>query len=117
MSSPLERRDGEKLDFNFAAVAIGVADGGDGVADDGVDAELFGELAGEGFFGSLAGFNFAAGELPLEAHGLIGTALADEDFAFRAFTAEDEGGDDAADRFLRRRVASSVQFANRLVQN
>ena len=49
-------------------------------ADDGGDAELFVELAGEGLFRGLAGLDLAAGELPLEAHGLVGPALADEDF-------------------------------------
>ena len=67
-----ELADEEELDFDGAAVAVGVADGGDAVADGGGDAELFVELAGEGLFGGFAGFDLAAGELPLEAHGLVG---------------------------------------------
>ena len=49
-----------------------------------VDAELFVELAGEGLLGGFAGLDLAAGELPFEAHGLIGAALADEDLGFEA---------------------------------
>ena len=76
----LEVADEEEFDFDGAAVAVGVVDGGDAWADGGSDVELFVELASEGLFGGFAGLDFAAGELPLEAHGLAGAALADEDF-------------------------------------
>ncbi len=72
--------DGEELQIDGAAVAVVVADMGDFVADGGVDTEFFVELAGESFFGAFAGLNFAAGKLPLEGHGLIGSTLADEHF-------------------------------------
>ena len=75
-----EVADGEELQVDGAAVAIAVADLGDAGADDGGDAEFFVEFAGEGLLGGFAEFDLAAGELPLEAHGLVGTALADQDF-------------------------------------
>ncbi len=106
--------DEEEFDFDGAAVAVGVADGGDAVADGGVDAELFGELAGEGFDGGFAGLNFATGELPLEAHGLIGAALADEDLGLGAFAAQDQCGNDAAQGLGGWDRSMFVQFANRL---
>ncbi len=70
---------GEELQVDGAAVAVAVADLGDARADGGGDAELFFEFAGEGLFGGFAGLDLAAGKLPLEAHGLVGAALADED--------------------------------------
>jgi nitrogen fixation NifU-like protein len=54
---------------------------GDFGTDLGFDAELFGEFAPEGLFGRFAGFDLAAGELPLEAMAVAGHALPDEDFA------------------------------------
>ncbi len=112
--------DGEELDFDGAAVAVVVADGGDAGADGGVDAELFVELAGEGLLGGFAGFDLAAGELPLEGHGLVGAALADEDLAgggaaFRVAFAQDERGHDAAERPRGRRGVMAVEFADGLL--
>ena len=95
----LKVADEEEFDFDSAAVAIGVADGGDERADGGVDGELFVEFAGEGFFGGFVGLDFTAGELPFEAHGLACSALADKDFAGGAFAAEDERGYDASQGF------------------
>ncbi len=44
------------------------------------DAEFFVEFAGERLLGGFARLDLAAGKLPFEAHGLVGPALADEDF-------------------------------------
>lgn len=74
----LEAADGEELEIDGAAVAVVVADVGDEGADGGVDAEFFVELAAEGLLGGFSGLDFASGKLPLEAHGLIGAALTDE---------------------------------------
>ncbi len=84
----VEAVDGEELEVDSAAVAIIVADVGDEGADVGLDAEFLVEFAAEGLFRRLAGFDFAAGKLPLEAHGLIGAALADEHFV----CAQNQGG-------------------------
>ncbi len=89
----LEAVDGEELQIDRAAVAVVVSDMSDADADGSADAEFFVELAAEGFFRGLARFDFAAGELPLEAHGLIRTALADEHFA----AAQDQRGHHVAD--------------------
>ncbi len=111
----------EELQFDGAAVAVAVAERGDAAADDGVDAELFVELAGERLLGGLAVFDLAAGELPFEAHGLVGLALADEDLVRPKAVAicgrgraHNQGGDHQPDRPLHRIVASRTQFAYRL---
>ncbi len=70
-----------KLQVHRAAMTVVVADVSDAGADLGLDAEFFMELAGEGLLGRLAGFDFASGEFPLERHGLVGAALADEHLA------------------------------------
>ena len=104
--------DAEELDLDGATVAIGVADGGDAVADGGVDAELFREFASECFDGGFAGLDFAAGELPLETHGLVGTALADEEFAVGLLVAQDQCGYDAAQGLGGLCRSMLVEFAN-----
>jgi hypothetical protein len=55
-----------------------MADVGNARADFGADAEFFLEFAGKSLFGGFALLNFAARKLPLERHGLVGAALADE---------------------------------------
>jgi hypothetical protein len=107
----VEVGDGEEFDFDGTAVAIGVADGGDERADGGGDAELFAKFALEGLLGVFTGFDFAAGELPFEAHRLVGAALADEDFAVRAFAAKNESGDHLAEGFDCELGPTTVQFA------
>ncbi len=92
----LEFANEEELDFDGSAVAVGMADGGDERADGGVDRELFVQFASEGFFGGFVGLNFAAGELPFKAHGLAGSALADEDFTGGALATQDQRGYDAS---------------------
>ena len=92
----------------------------DAAADLGGDAELFVELAGEGLLGGFAQFDLAAGELPLEAHGLVGAALADEDLGLLALAgggmADDDGGDDEAQR-LAAGVGVVVQSADAILQS
>jgi len=46
-----------------------------------LNTKLFIQFAGKRLFRALAGLDLAAGELPLQRHGLIRTALTDEDFA------------------------------------
>ncbi len=70
--------DDEELQVDGAAVAVLVADAGYAAAYCGGDAQLFVEFACQGSLGGLAGFDLSAGELPLEAHGLVGAALTDE---------------------------------------
>ena len=70
----------EELKVDGGAVAIAMADLRNPAADDGMDAEFLLELTGEGLLGGLAGLDLAAGKLPLEAHRLVWTALADENF-------------------------------------
>lgn len=89
----LEAVDGEKLEIDGTTISIVVADVRDQSSDAGVDAEFFVEFATEGFFRRFAGFDFATGELPLETHGLVGAALADEDL----IAAQDEGRHHVAD--------------------
>ena len=105
--------DAEELDLDGTAVAIGVADRSDVVADGGVDAEFFGEFAGEGFDGGFAGLDFAAGELPLEAHGLVGAALADEEFPVGCIAAQDQCGYDASQGLGGLCQSMIVEFPNR----
>ncbi len=109
-----EGGDSEELDFDGAAIAVGVADRGDAAADGGRDAKLFVELADEGSLGALAGLDFTSGELPFEAHGLVGPALADEDFAVGGFTTEDESRDNSAEWLRGGRGAAGYQLADGL---
>ena len=111
-----EFEDAKELDFDGAAVAVSVAEGGDAVGDDGFDAKFFVEFAGEGEFGGFAKLDFAAGELPLEAHGLVGAALADEDFAGgRVVAAQNERGHDMTQRLGGGLWSASVELADRLL--
>ena len=86
----LEGGDGEELEIDGSAVAVVVADVGYARTDGGADAEFFVEFAKEGLFGSLARLDFSAGEFPLQSHGLIGTALADE---HKTFAKKQSGND------------------------
>ena len=86
--------DGKELQVHRSAVAIIVADVGDARPDAGVDAQFFVKFANQGLFGGFAGLDFSARELPLQGHGLIGTALANEHFT----AAYDEGGGHKTER-------------------
>jgi hypothetical protein len=110
----LEVADEEELDLDGTAVAVGVVNDGDALADGGIDAELFLKFADEGLLGGFAGFDLAAGELPLEAHGLIGAALADKELAGFAFAAEHEGRNDATHGLEGLCGAMTVEFADGL---
>ena len=46
-----------------------------------LNAELFVQFAGQRLLGAFAGLDLAAGKLPQQRHRLIGTALADQNFA------------------------------------
>lgn len=72
--------DSEELEVDSAAMAIIVADAGDKGTDGGLDAEFFVEFADQGLLRAFTGLDFASGKLPLEGHGLVGAALADQDF-------------------------------------
>ena len=77
----LEGRNSEELKVDRSAMAIVVADVCDARADGGKDAEFFLEFPGERLFRAFAVLDFTAGELPLEGHGLIGPALANQDLS------------------------------------
>lgn len=77
----LELWNSEELQIDSAAMAVVVANVGDVRADGGSDAEFFLKFALERLLRAFAGFDFAAGELPLEGHGLIRTPLADQNQA------------------------------------
>ena len=83
--------------------------------DGGGDAELFVKFAGEGDFGGFAELDLAAGELPLEAHGLVGLALADEDLgvAGLAAVAQDEGRNNKTWWTVGGKAVSFLEFTNR----
>src|SRR5437660_948695 len=70
----------------------------------GLNAEFFVELAGQGLLRRLAGFDFASRELPLQGHGLVGAALADEHLA----VADDERRRDKPERGPRRPGAGKL---------
>ena len=74
-----ELMDGEELQIDGATMAIIMANAGDTGADGSLDAQFFVQFAGQGLLRALAGLDLAAGKLPHQGHGLIGTALADED--------------------------------------
>jgi hypothetical protein len=74
----VELIDDEELQVDGASVAVFVADAGDAAADGCGDAELFIKLSRERLLGGLSGLDLAPGELPFEAHGLVGAALADQ---------------------------------------
>lgn len=71
----------EELQIDRSAVTIIVANVGDARANCGGDAQFFLEFAGQRLFGAFARFYFSARKFPLQRHGLIGSALADEHFA------------------------------------
>ena len=122
--SPVRRlEDAEELDFDGPThrCAVGMAERGDAVADYGVDAELLLKLAGKGALRGFAELDFAAGELPLEGHGLVGAALADKNFTTRLFFrrvffcrsfSQDEGRDDVAQRLGCGLRSAAIQFTN-----
>jgi hypothetical protein len=58
-----------------------MADVGDVGSDRCVYAKFFVQFARKSLFGTLTLFDFSAGKLPLQSHGLIGAALADQDKA------------------------------------
>ena len=72
-------------------VAVVVEDGREGADDGGVAAEFLAEFAAQGGFRGLAGFDFAAGEFPLEREVFVRRALGDEDGAGGVF--DDGTGD------------------------
>ena len=78
----------EELQVDGASMAVVVANVGDAGSDFGGDAELFIELACQRLLRAFAGLDLAAGKLPLQGHGLVGPALADQHFA----AADDERG-------------------------
>lgn len=68
----------EELQVHGAAMAVIVADMGDGRSDDRSDSQFLVEFAGERLLRGFAGLDFAPGELPFESHDLVGAALAYE---------------------------------------
>jgi hypothetical protein len=101
----------EELQVDGGAVAIAMANLSDTAANDGLDAEFLMKFADEGLLGGFAGLDLAAGELPFETHGLVGAALADEDFGaaagLAANWAQNQRGGYQPNRFAAR-VAVSV---------
>ena len=109
-----ELADHEELKVDGAAVAIAMAYLRDPGADDSRNAEFLVELAREGLLGGFAGFNLAAGKFPLQAHGLVRPALADEHFRHGVRGggfAQNESRNDQPER-LTVCVAVPVQLAN-----
>lgn len=90
----LKGANGKELEVYCSPVAVGVMNTGDKGTDLGADSQFLVELASESLLGSFAGLDFTAGELPLEGHGLVDAALADEN----GVTAKNERGSDVADR-------------------
>ena len=111
----LELLHDEELEVDRGTVAIAMSETSDVTADGGVDAELFVQLAGQGGFRRLACFDLAAGKLPFEAHGLVGAALADEDFTrVGGLFTQYQRGHNVADRGCSGGVWMPLQLANRL---
>ncbi|TCK73979.1 hypothetical protein C7378_1599 [Acidipila rosea] len=78
---------GEEPEIDCAALAVGVP-GVRHLAPDGSgNAKFFVEFPEQGLFSALTGFDLTPGELPLEGHGLVGTALAYQDLT----PAQDQG--------------------------
>src|SRR5579883_2427232 len=71
----------KKAKLDGAAAAVFVADAGHLIPDGSVDSEFLLEFALQGTPRLFALLNLAAGEFPLEGHGLVAGALADEDLA------------------------------------
>ena len=74
----IELVDDEELQVDGAPIAVLMADAGDAAPNGGGDPQLLVELARERLLGGLASLDLAPGELPLEAHRLVGPALADQ---------------------------------------
>lgn len=69
---------GEELQIDCAAVAVVVANPRDRWTNTGVDAKLFGELAGQRLLGAFSGLDLTSRKLPHRGHRLIGTTLPDQ---------------------------------------
>ena len=76
----VELVDDEELQVDGAPISVFVADTRDAAPNRGGDAQLLVELACERLFGGLSSLDLAPGELPFEAHGLVGAALTDKHF-------------------------------------
>ena len=76
--SPTKLFDGVEQQQQRAAAARGLFVARDLLADDGLDAEFFAQLASESLFGGLAGLDLAAGKLPLQRMAVAGHALANQ---------------------------------------
>src|SRR5689334_10456956 len=68
-----------QLDDSTATVLM--PDLRDLIPDIGIDSQLLFEFALQRIFRLFAGFDFSAGELPLECHWLVWSSLANQDFA------------------------------------
>lgn len=86
---------GEELQIDRTAVAIGMPHMSHRRANHRFDPQFLFKLADQGLFRAFSRLHFASGKFPLEGHGLIGTALADQYLV----AAEDESGDDIAHGF------------------
>jgi len=71
----------EELQINGAAVAIVMPDVGHSSADLCGNTEFLVQLARQCLFCALTGLDFPPGELPLQSHGLVRTALANQNLA------------------------------------
>ena len=92
-------------------MAIVVADVGYARSDGGVNAQFFLQFADEGLLGAFAWFDFSAGKLPLQSHGLVGAALADQD---QAVANQQSSNDEAKGGARRARVGDGLRFFHRL---
>lgn len=72
-------RDAVEDEVEGRSGAVLVVVSGDLFADDGLDAEFFFEFPLKGLAGGLSGFDFAAGELPLQRMPIVLAALTDQD--------------------------------------
>jgi hypothetical protein len=86
-------RNREETQLDGTACFVDVLNAGDFVADASIDSDFFFQFAAQGVAGLLASFDFATGEFPLQGHGLVLRALADEELAL----AKDERSDHLAD--------------------
>jgi hypothetical protein len=77
----IELMHGEKLQIDGSAMAVIVPDARYPGADGGLNPEFFVQFPGQCLFRALAGFNLAAGKLPLQGHRLIRAALANQNLA------------------------------------
>ena len=86
--------DDVEAEFDHSAIGILVLNPCDLIADRGDDPELFFQFAAQRVARLLTLFDLSAGELPLERHGLVSRALANQELAILF----DEGCDDALHR-------------------